>query len=68
MEKIMIIEGMSCKHCAKRVEEAINSIPGAVCRVELKNNRARVKLKEEISDSKLTEAVEAAGYIVRGIE
>ena len=44
------IEGMTCQNCAKQVE------------VDLKQNRAMVRQKEQISVEKLCAAVEKVGY------
>ncbi len=65
MQKIMTIEGMSCMHCAARVENALNALEGVKARVELKKKRAIVET--EAADEVLVKAVEDAGYTVKKI-
>ncbi len=66
MEKILIIEGMSCMHCAARVESALNAIEGVKARVDLKKKRATVET--DVADDVLVKAVEEAGYKVKKIQ
>lgn len=68
MKKIIIIEGMSCEHCKKRVEDALNSIDGVKARVDLKRGAAVVKLNGNIDDEVLKDAVSRAGYKVLSID
>lgn len=68
MLKTIRIEGMSCGHCKKRVEDALNAIPGVEAEVNLEAKNALVKLSEEVSNEVLKKAVEDAGYDVTGIE
>lgn len=68
MKKTVYIEGMMCAHCQSRVNEALNNIPGVTAEVDLDNKLARVELNGDISDGKIKEAVEDAGYKVTGIE
>ena len=68
MKKTVYIEGMMCAHCQSRVKEALNNIPGVKADVDLDNKLARIELSTDISDGKIKEAVEDAGYKVTGIE
>lgn len=68
MNKLMKIEGMSCMHCQKRVESALNAIEGVSAAVSLENHSAAITLSKEVSDDILTKAVSDAGYDVVGIE
>ena len=69
MKKQINIEGMSCGHCVKHVEEALKEIAGvANVTVSLEGKNAIVELNSEVEDSKLKEAVEEAGYDVTGIK
>lgn len=65
--KKMDIEGMTCDHCKRRVENALNSIDGVSARVSLGKHEAVIKLGEEVSDEMLRQAVEAQGYKVVSI-
>lgn len=44
---------MTCQNCAKQVENALNAIDGVWVEVDLKQNRAMVRQKEQISVEKL---------------
>lgn len=67
---ILYIEGMTCGHCQKRVEEALSGIRGVKkAVVSLEKGRADVDyLEVKTSLRALGEAVEAAGYTVTGTE
>ena len=62
MQKILMIDGMSCGHCSARVESALNAIEGVKATVELKKKRAIVET--DVADEVLVKAVEDAGYKV----
>lgn len=68
MKKTIAIEGMSCSHCQKRVEEALRAIDGVNAKVDLKKKEATVRYSKEIDDAVLRKAVEEAGYEVVSIE
>ena len=65
MTKAMTIEGMMCKHCAARVEKALNAIEGVTAAVDLEAKTATVT--GEATDAVLRKAVEDAGYTVVSI-
>ena len=67
LEKIMIIEGMSCGHCSARVEQVLNTLAGVTSSVNLEAKTATVTLAAEVADDVLRIAVENAGYKVVGI-
>jgi Cu+-exporting ATPase len=57
------VEGMSCASCVRRVEAALESVPGvADASVNLATETARVTLNGAVPPSALVEAVEKAGY------
>ena len=57
--KTIIIEGMSCGHCSKRVEDALKSVKGVKSiEVDLEKKKAVVVLKGEIENEVLKSAVE----------
>lgn len=68
MKKEIIIEGMSCKHCSGRVEEALNRLPGVAAVVDLESKTAELTLSEEHSDEALIKAVTDAGYTVVSVK
>lgn len=69
MKKKLLIEGMSCSHCVKHVEEALKEVSGVKSvKVDLEGKNALVELAHEVDDEKLKAAVADAGYEVVGIE
>lgn len=63
-QKTVIIEGMTCDQCKNRVEKSINELDGAAAKVNLKKKMAVVSLEQDISDEKIREVIEKAGYKV----
>jgi len=63
--KIMI-EGMMCMHCAKRVKDALEAC-GCKAEIDLAGKCANVSAGD-IAAEVLTAAVEKAGYTVTGVE
>ena len=67
--KTIIIEGMSCGHCSKRVEDALKSVKGVKSiEVDLEKKKAVVVLKGEIENEVLKSAVEDIGFKVVDIK
>ncbi len=66
--KTIFIEGMSCGHCSKRVEEVLKSVNGVKSvSVSLEEKKAEVVLKKEISNELLKTSVEDIGFEVTEI-
>lgn len=69
MKKKIYIEGMSCMHCVKRVQNALKEIKGVdEAAVDLNDKSAVVSYEKEITDESLKDAVAEAGYDVIKIE
>lgn len=69
MTKKVFIEGMSCGHCVRHVEEALKEVSGVKsARVDLKEKTAYIELAQPVEDKKIKAAVEDAGYEVVNIE
>ena len=69
MTKTIYIEGMSCGHCSKRVEEALKSVKGVKSvEVNLEAKNAVVALKNDIENQILKIAVEDIGFQVINIK
>lgn len=67
--KLIGIEGMSCMHCAKKVEDKLRSIKEVrSAKVNLEEKNAEVILKAEIDDDRLKECIEELGYTVTNIK
>lgn len=63
--KTILIEGMSCGHCSKRVEEALKSVEGVKSvLVYLEDKKAEVVLKKDVNSEILKSAVEDIGFEV----
>ncbi len=58
------IGGMTCDNCARRVENALNALPGTWASVTISDKQAVVRMKEKLSEKELRQAVSAAGYAV----
>lgn len=68
MKKQINIEGMSCGHCVKHVEEALKEVSGVTnVLVSLEKKNAVVEISDTVSDETLKEVVEDVGYDVTGI-
>ncbi len=67
LEKTVEIDGMHCRNCTIRVENALDSLDGVLAKVSLRPGRAEVHMKREIADPVLRRAVSDAGYTVRSI-
>ena len=65
MEKTLKIEGMMCPHCEARVKKTLEALPEVESAlVSHESGTAVLTLKEDISDAKLKEVIEGAGYTV----
>lgn len=65
MNKIMIVEGMSCGHCKAAVEKALKAVDGVEnAVVDLSSKKAEITLAKQVSDDVLSKAVADAGYDV----
>lgn len=68
MKKIIKIEGMSCEHCIKRVENALEEIDGIKeVEVILEENKAIIEFDGQMEDKTLIDAIDDAGYTVVSI-
>lgn len=69
IKKNIKIEGMSCMHCAKKVENGLKEIKEVKSvNVNLEEKNAEVILKQEVENNILKEKIEDLGYEVKEIE
>jgi copper ion binding protein len=69
MTKKILIEGMSCGHCVKHVEEALSGLNAVTyVDVKLESKTAVIEVQQDVSDEDIRLAIEEAGYEVVGIE
>ena len=67
--KTIFIEGMSCGHCSKRVEDALKSVNGVKSvSVSLEEKKADIILKTDVDNETLKSAVEDVGFKVTNIK
>lgn len=59
------ITGMTCEHCAKSAEDALNALAGVKASVSLDEGLARVAVTGDVDPARLIEAVENKGYGAR---
>ena len=61
------IGGMTCDNCARRVENALNSLPGAWANVDVSSEKAVLRMKEKTGEVQIKDAVASSGYTVLDI-
>lgn len=68
IKKNIKIEGMSCMHCAKKVENGLKEIKEVKSvNVKLEEKNAEVILKQEVENDILKKKIEDLGYEVKEI-
>lgn len=65
---VIRVDGMTCGNCARRVENALNVLPGTWATVSLEAKNATVLLKEPPQEDILRQAVRDAGYLALSVE
>ena len=64
IRKTIFIEGMSCGHCSKRVEESLKAVKGVKSvTVSLEEKKAEVILKVDVDNEILKSAIEDIGFV-----
>lgn len=61
------IEGMTCENCARRAENALNSLDGIWANVDIGSHKAKVRSKNPIDNRLLIKSITDAGYAVTDI-
>lgn len=66
MEANFLVEGMSCQHCVKAVQQALLALPGVMAvQVDLEGGRVQVQYQEgQVSLAQMKAAVTDQGYEV----
>jgi len=63
MVKKVFIEGMSCGHCATRIEKALGELEGVgKVKVNLAGKFAELETSQELNDKSVLAAIDSAGY------
>ena len=63
----LVIEGMSCPHCANHVKEALEKLGVKVKSVDHKSGLAEVKTKTKLDFETYKKALEEAGYTLKEV-
>ena len=58
----LIVDGMHCSNCARRVENALNSKEGVWASVKLENNTVLVRSKSQLEWAELSKVISDTGY------
>lgn len=66
-ERELTVEGMMCKHCARHVTEALQTL-GLEAEVDLEAGKVKVSAKEAATEKQMRQAIEEAGYRLVAIE
>ncbi len=62
-DKTLIVDGMHCEKCQKKVEDALSGVEGvSSVSVDLGKGKAKVTLDKDVSDEDLCMAVLDAGF------
>lgn len=69
-KKIVVkIDGMSCSHCAKRVEEGLKKIDNVKSvKVDLNNKKATITYKDSIDTDMIEKTINELEFEFKGIE
>ena len=62
------VKDMHCENCKKKVENALNAVPGVWGTVNLKEKTAEVRMKEAHTELEIREWINKAGYGVSHVE
>ena len=63
MVKKVFIDGMSCGHCATRIEKALGELEGVgKVKVNLVGKFAELETSKELDDKSVLAAIDSAGY------
>ena len=68
-EAVLKVDGMTCANCAKRVDNALNSLEGIWAQTDLSSKKTVVRMKHKYDDKVLRDTVNAIGpYTVMSVE
>ena len=68
-KKIINIEGMTCEHCAKKIENVLESLADVIkVKVDIKKKEAIITFENTLDELLLQNKIEELGYTVTGIK
>jgi len=66
-ERVLTVEGMMCKHCARHVTEALQTL-GVEADVDLEAGKVKVSAEKPVTEEQMCRAIDEAGYRLVAIE
>ena len=66
MNKILIVSGMSCQHCVKRITQAFKEIDVDV-KINLEERKVYLSSKKTVEDNQIIERFDDLGYEIESI-
>ena len=67
-EKRVQIEGMTCKNCAARIENAFHKLDGYYAQVNLGKQQMILLAKKDVFDAEVKSIIAGVGYLAREIQ
>src|SRR5918998_5324009 len=62
------ITSMTCDHCARTVEDALNALPGVKARVSYPQGIAEIQVPKDLGTEQLLQVVKAKGFGASPVE
>lgn len=63
IKKLLVIEGISCNHCAKRIESSLLNLEQVKSiKVDLDSKEATIILKKDVDNQILKEKIDNLGF------
>ena len=66
-ERELTVEGMMCKHCARHVAEALQTL-GLEAEIDLEAGKVKVRAEKPVTEEQMRQVIEEAGYRLSAIE
>ena len=60
---VMGVDGMTCQNCQRRVENALNAMPGTWAAADLAAQQVSILTKEMPDEAAIRQAIRDAGYL-----
>lgn len=68
-QKVINVEGMTCKHCTQKLENALeNLIDISKAKANLKNKTITITYESTVDEVLIKKTIEDLGYTVTGIK
>lgn len=60
---VLGVDGMTCQNCQRRVENALNAMPGTWAAADLAAQQVSILTKETPDEAAIRQAIRDAGYL-----